>query len=168
MIPPSLLSRIEVVCAYEKCDPKLVQALVEVESSGNPWAARFEPAYGYLYFPREHADRLHLSYETEVCHQQTSWGLMQLMGGVARELGYDQMITELCDPVCGLTWGCRNLRKLEIKYGGDEPRMVAAYNAGSVRKTVGGLLVNQRYVDKVYSVLRPLRELPSSPPPVAA
>lgn len=167
MIQPSVLKLISEIAIPEKCDPLLVQALITIESAGNPWAARFEPSYGYLSFPREHAEKLGLSYDTEVCHQQTSWGLMQIMGGVARELGYKYMLTQLCDPSVGLYWACKKLRTLEIQYGGDEPRMVAAYNAGSVRKTVGGLMVNQRYVDKVFSVLRELRQI-SSPPPAAA
>jgi len=138
-------------------DPLLIQAIVSVESAGNPWVCRYEPLFRYLYFPREHADRLNQSVETETNQQMTSWGLMQLMGAVARELGFTEPLAKLSDLQTGLEWSCKKLKTLKERWGEDEIRMIASWNAGSPRKTPGGLYVNQTYVDKVWRKLTELR-----------
>lgn len=88
--------------------PELVCAVCEQESGWNNWAIRFEPA-----FKAKYVDPLGLS-PTEGTARSFSWGLMQLMGEVARELGYKDNLAKLCDPATGLEWGCRLLvKKLE-------------------------------------------------------
>ena len=116
-------------------DPRLICALCEVESSWIPWAVRHEAGYEWLVgFKRGYSgtgkmnlldacDRWYVVSETEryagfdcaklqteLLMQQTSWGLMQIMGAVARERGFDSWLTELCDPTVNLEWGCRHLR----------------------------------------------------------
>lgn len=83
--------------------------------------------------------------------QQASWGLMQVMGGVARELGYDgHWLTEiLTDTVLAVDLGCRHLQRKLRRYGPDLAPVVAAYNAGSPRRRVDGRFRNQAYVDEV-------------------
>lgn len=146
--------------AAEICglDPLLVQAIIQIESAGNPWVCRYEPMFRYLYFPREHADRLNQSVETEAQQQMTSWGTMQIMGAVAREIGFNEPLAKLADLETGLTWSCKKLKQIKERWGDDEVRMIASWNAGSPRKTVGGLFTNQRYVDSVWSTLRSLRQ----------
>ena len=85
--------------------PLLITALVEQESAGDPYAWNPEPRYRYLWdvkrnapfrtpteaeraseipphdFPTLGGDR-----DQEWWGQQASWGLMQVMGAVAREL----------------------------------------------------------------------------------
>lgn len=139
-------------------DPNLVQAISSTESHHNPWAVRYEPFYKYLYFAREHADRLGVSVDTEITMQKCSWGLMQIMGGVARELGYGGPMPQLCDPSLSLKYGIMHLKSKLVKYG-IESDAVSAYNQGSPRKTPGMMYQNQGYVDKVYSVLNNLRKL---------
>ena len=57
-----------------------VYAFVMTESSGNEYAMRHEPHYRWL-FGQNHSP-------TERIGQMTSWGLMQVMGAVAREYGF--------------------------------------------------------------------------------
>ena len=87
---------------------------------------------------------------TERQDQMTSWGLMQVMGAVARELGHTGPLSDLLDPPTGLFYGCLHLRRFRAKYD-IWPDVIAAYNAGSPRRVAGqiGPYVNQSYVDKV-------------------
>jgi len=82
---------------------------------------------------------------TELLGQQTSWGLMQIMGATARERGFRGWLTELCDPATNLEWGCRHLRWMidhDDDYGiraSDNttmphlPDLAAAWNGGKAR-----------------------------------
>lgn len=130
----------------------LVAAVVRVESGGNPWAIRYEPAFFDRYIaPKPVKSKAPCSDQTEARMQATSWGLMQIMGATARETGFDGVfLSELCDPEVGLEWSCRYLVKLVKRYG-DGEAAVAAYNAGSPRKLANGQFRNQAYVDKIRS-----------------
>ncbi|MFZ1325935.1 MAG: lytic transglycosylase domain-containing protein [Candidatus Contendobacter sp.] len=131
----------------------LIRAIVHIESGGNPWAVRYEPAFYDRYVMtkpvKAHAP---CSVKTESRLRATSFGLMQIMGQTARETGFDGVyLTELCDPAVGLDWSCTYLARLvevyRSKYGMEG--VVAAYNAGSPRKSGDGSWVNQAYVDKI-------------------
>ena len=123
---------------------EMVEAIAVTESSLNPYALRYEPQYKYLYLLDE---RSTLS-PTERIGQMCSWGLMQVMGAVAREHGFKGYFPQLCDPVVGLRYGCLHVTKFRAKYG-DWHDVIAAYNAGSPRRTDLNVYVNQFYVNKV-------------------
>lgn len=129
-------------------DPALVQAIAKVESSLDPWVVRFEPGWAYPWRIREFARRCNISQNTEKTLQATSWGLMQVMGTVARELGHNRMLTELVRPATNIRLGCRQIVKLLDRYQ-DIAMTISAYNAGSARKDENGQFMNQGYVDKV-------------------
>lgn len=128
---------------------ELIEAFATVESSLNPWALRYEPQYKYLYLLD---NRSHLS-PTERVGQMCSWGLMQVMGAVAREHGFKGYFPQLCDPIVGLRYGCLHVTKFRAKYG-QWSDVIAAYNAGSPRRepTNPKSYVNQFYVNKVLTV----------------
>lgn len=143
-------------------DANLIRAICNTESAFITWRTRFEPE-GYArgsYFVsyRDWASKLGLSEPTEGTQQYTSWGLMQIMGFSARELGFDGYLTQLCDPILGLAYGCLKLKRLFVRYGVEED-VIAAYNQGDNRKTPGGMFQNQTYVDAVCATLRELRAL---------
>lgn len=160
------------ICAKSAQLPEqLVVAIIHAESSGNAYAWKSEPAYRYLYdvarkrpfrlltpaerasevaphdFPTLLGDR-----DTVWWGQQASWGPMQIMGAVARELGFVNHFPALCDTHFGVVFGTKHLANLrdrflkEFGWAG----VVAAYNAGSPRLADHGF-VNQNYVDKVAS-----------------
>jgi len=166
-------------------DPRLVCALCEVESSWEPRAIRQEVKYPYLYglaagetgviacIRGAAGEQLHTllreiqsSIATEVVMQKTSWGLMQIMGAVARERGFRGWLTELCDPAVNLEWGCRHLRWMvdhPLDYGlsiaqgpavlkGTLADLAAAWNGGSCR-IVNDTYANQSYVDRVVKAM---------------
>lgn len=133
--------------------PELVRAIVEVESEGNPWSARYEPAFYDRYIKDAKIKAIPpCSLATERTLRATSFGLMQIMGSTAREVGFEgTFLTELSSPEIGLEYGCRYLAKLarrhHDRYGWEG--VAAAYNAGSPRPTDSGRWVNQPYVDKI-------------------
>lgn len=104
--------------------------MVTVESGWDTTARRYERRYGYLWdllnnrpfrrltaaegasekAPADfHAPR-GVHPDTEWTDQQTSLGLFQIMGAVARERGCTtRFLTALCQPEIGLEYGCRHL-----------------------------------------------------------
>ncbi len=130
----------------------LVKEIIRVESSGNPYAVRYEDHFKYVVSPHVFARLNGISADTEMQCQKMSLGLMQLMGGTARSLGYKGQIMKLLDPKTNLEWGVKYLIQLGNKYGWGTADQVAAYNAGSARRDLEGKLVNNPYVVKVLGV----------------
>jgi soluble lytic murein transglycosylase-like protein len=128
--PPALVALARAAAAAHKLDPALVCAVVEQESSWNPWAVRYEHAFLARYVePLYNAGKISI---TEAYTRSISWGLMQLMGEVARELGcLTPSLAELCDPATGLEFGCRQLRAKFDGAGGDATRALLAWNGGA-------------------------------------
>ncbi len=152
-----LQALIDAAAAEHQLPRELVTAVVAVESGGNPCAIRYEPEFDKRYnitpgtpFIPKGSTRA-----TEEVARATSWGLMQVMGETSRYLGFRRWLPELCVPAVGLYWGCRLLRRLVDRYFLDWgwPGVVAAYNAGSPRRTDDGQFVNQAYVGKVLKAL---------------
>ena len=106
--PPSeLLALTHAAAQSHSLWPELVCAIVEQESSWNRWAMRYEPAFYERYIAPAIARRA-IHDETEARARAFSWGLMQVMGQVARENGFsDASLAALCDPAVGLDVGCR-------------------------------------------------------------
>lgn len=120
----------------------LIKAICHQESGFSPWAIRFEPNYKWLF----HADQ---ATATEQNQQKTSWGIMQVMGAVARELGFkERFISKLCDPHTGIYYGSKHLANF-YKQHGDWDKAISSYNQGSPRVEDDGLFVNQQYVNSV-------------------
>jgi soluble lytic murein transglycosylase-like protein len=101
-----------VVLAHRAADahalwPELVCAIVEQESAWDPWALRYEPEFYEKYVAPQVA-RGAIDDVTESRARAFSWGLMQVMGQVAREHGFaNEPLASLCDPAVGLEIGCR-------------------------------------------------------------
>lgn len=166
-----LIRLVSAAAAKHGLFPALVWGLVKAESSGNPWAWNPEPHYRYLWDlnlwgpfraltaaeriseipPRDFTAPRGVPLDAEWQGQQASWGLMQVMGAVARELGYSEpFLTGLCQPETGLDYGCLYLARQMKAYDGQAHLAVAAYNAGSPRHDpITGKLMNQKYVDRV-------------------
>ena len=150
---------IQQVALVEGIDPDLLTAICKHESAFEPLAIRYEPGWKYFYFPREYAEKLNISVETERALQACSFGLCQVMGAVMRERGFEGPLVQcFVDPSLALKFGAKHLKAFLQRYDTEEDA-IAAYNAGSPRKTAGGMYVNQRYVDVVSTTLRALRAL---------
>jgi soluble lytic murein transglycosylase-like protein len=109
-------------------DPAIVAAVCEQESAWNQWATRYEPAF-YLHY----IVPMGLQDPTEAYTRSTSFGLMQVMGEVAREHGFaGKFMVELCDPDVGIDYGCKKLQKC-FSIHGDADTALLAYNGGENR-----------------------------------
>lgn len=166
MTTADIRAAIEASATKHGLEVNLVEAIVLTESAGNTYAWNPEPRYPYLVnartlrpfrpmteaevlakvppadFPALAGDR-----DQEWWGQQASWGLMQVMGALAREQGFRaHYLTELIEPMTGLHFGCKHFAALLAWAKGDTNKALAAYNAGR-----GGWSgeAGQRYVVKV-------------------
>jgi soluble lytic murein transglycosylase-like protein len=90
---------------------------------------RYEPAFFAKYVATLYTNNKVSA--SEAYARGFSWGLMQVMGQVARETGFDALfLSELCDPAQGLVAGCKVLRKKFDAMAGDTTRALLAWNGG--------------------------------------
>jgi hypothetical protein len=150
----AFVTEIAAAAAAHGLQANVLAAQVEHESGFDPWAWNPEPRYKYLVdcrtgapfrhltalellsedpppdFPRLAGDR-----DQEWWGQQASWGLLQVMGALAREVGFRRpYLSQLCDPAISLELGARHLAALFARFGTID-RALAAYNAGSPTST---------------------------------
>ena len=129
--------------------PELVLGIIEAESGGGPHATRVHATYPYTMMQAKRPAGCSVDME-RMC-QKTAWGLMQVIGATARELGFDGWLSELVSPETNIRLGIEFLRRKMSQYferDGIEG-VAAAYNGGAPRRRPDGKFVNQSYVDKV-------------------
>lgn len=153
---PDWAMRLPLNLIYSKANdfgipPMLVAAIVYQESRGFVYAVRVEPNFPYLHRPEHFAKYQRITVETEKALQKQSFGLMQIMGGTARWLGFEGALPALYKPENNLYWGCKYLAYLKDKYSVTED-FVAAFNAGSPKINKDGSYKNQNYVDSVMNL----------------
>lgn len=113
-------------------DADLLRAVIWKESKGDPLAVRFEPRI-----------------------PDTSYGLMQVLLGTARSLGFAGSMQELLDPATNIAVGTQYLRSRFDEYL-DFRLAVASYNSGSPVFR-DGVLINEGYVQEVQANLAALK-----------
>jgi len=127
-------------------DPLLVKAIVAQESGFQPNAFRAEPRIG-----------------------DASRGLMQVLYGTARDMGYRGSADGLFDPATSIEYGTAWLAKqwVRYQYGGRQlTDAIAAYNAGTaVFDAPRGSYSNQGYVDGVLRYYQGYRNAEAQAPP---
>jgi soluble lytic murein transglycosylase-like protein len=147
---------IEDVADDQNVPANIIEAIVQTESGGDRFAIRFEPHYKWLFKTKENAQDNRITEATETVMQMTSWGLTQVMGAVARELGLKGPIFQMLEPKTNLTYCSLLLKRLAKKYT-QKDDLIAAYNAGSAVKGLDGRYKNQQYVDKVNGYLQDIK-----------
>lgn len=131
----------------------LLMAIAATESQMNPAAMRYEPHWAYLVVPAAHAARLKITITTEEQLQKFSYGVMQVMGSVFREYGYQDMLPLTLEPVVNIRYGAMHLKKFLDNHKAVD-KAVSAYNCGTPKKTHAGQWTNQAYVDKVMTLYK--------------
>lgn len=119
--------------------PDLIAAVIYEESRGDQWACRYEPGFftKYLegkrnsqipgYWPKDTPPTI----STEMRLRSCSFGLMQIMGQVAREYNFeDRYLTSLFDPVVNISLGAKILAH-KMKTGGTFEKGLLRWNGGS-------------------------------------
>jgi soluble lytic murein transglycosylase-like protein len=125
-VSPTLLALARSSALQFSLDPALVCAVVEQESAWDTYAVRYEPAFRSRYVAP-----LGLP-ATEEISRSISWGLMQVMGQVAREHGFSgKFLAALCDPANGLNIGSAVLAAKMAAGGGDLSRALDLWNGGA-------------------------------------
>lgn len=147
---------IERYAATYNLSSRLIAAIIQNESRGLTKSARLEPGWPYYFKPKEISFSLGITEETEKSLQRHSWGLCQVMGAVARELGFRGFLPDLCDPGLGILFGCKKLQQLVAKYPNQDD-VISAYNRGTPGKTFDGTYYNQIYVNNVNGFLNDLK-----------
>lgn len=110
-------------------DPALVCAIIEQESGWNPWAIRYEPGFfGKYVAPLYTNNKVSV---TEAYARSFSWGPMQVMGQVAREIGYAGALPQLCDFNYGVLVGCKVFSAKLEKAKGDVNYALLLWNGGA-------------------------------------
>jgi soluble lytic murein transglycosylase-like protein len=155
MVRPELRSIIEMRALEFEIDPDLIEAFCLVESSGNPRATRYEANFYKTYIqPMLHNNAIT---PEEAMGRATSFGIMQIMGQVAREKGFKGKFEELFEPGTGLFWSLKHLKHFIDKYAPNLDNAIASYNAGSPRKDDSGNYRNQIYVDRIHKFLKQIK-----------
>jgi len=129
-------------------NPQLVAALVKKESGFNSDAMRYEKGYRWLFDAPLYAHKLGITEASEVLMQSCSWGLMQVMGAVAREAGFHYPLFKLTRPDLGIEFGCRHFARQFERYH-DLDKAIAAYNGGHGALLKNGSFSNAGYVNDV-------------------
>ena len=130
LFDPKLLAQAQKSATAESLDLALVCAVIEQESAWNTWAMRYEPLFFAKYVAPLYTNNKITA--SEAYARGFSWGLMQVMGQVARESGCDApFLSILCDPAQGLATGCKVLRRKFDSAEGDTTRALLAWNGGA-------------------------------------
>ena len=110
--------------------PELICAVCEQESDWDIWATRYEPGFLSRYvaplFTNNKIDA------TEAHCRAMSWGLMQVMGQVARETGFAaSSLAFLCEPAQGLEVGCQVFAAKLAAAHGEIAHALQLWNGGA-------------------------------------
>jgi soluble lytic murein transglycosylase-like protein len=142
-VPPEIIDLARQIASEHSLEPALVCAVIEQESAWNPWAVRYEPGFLSRYVaPLYTAGKLSA---TEAYTRAMSWGLMQVMGQVAREFGFEESsFAELCEPATGVEFGCRILAARLTRAKGNVPAALLAWNGGASPNYPAEVLARKR------------------------
>ena len=142
-VPTEIIDLARAIATAHGLDPALVCAVIEQESAWNPWAVRYEPGFLSRYVaPLYTAGKFSA---TEAYTRAMSWGLMQVMGQVAREFGFQKIsLSELCDPAIGIEFGCRVLANRLSRAKGNVPAALLAWNGGADANYAAEVLARKR------------------------
>ena len=140
--PTALIALARNAAAQDALDPALICAIIEQESAWDPHAIRYEPAFRTRYVAP-----LGLP-PTEEVARSISWGLMQVMGQVAREHGFAaKSLAALCDPAAGLAIGCAVFAAKLRASADDVQRALTVWNGSA----------NASYAEQVFTRLAKYR-----------
>ena len=142
-VPPEIIDLARQIAVEHSLDPQLVCAVIEQESAWNPWSVRYEPSFMAHYVaPLYTAGKMSA---TEAYTRAMSWGLMQVMGQVAREFGFHETsLAELCEPAAGIEFGCRILAARVARAKGDIPAALLSWNGGGDANYPAEVLARKR------------------------
>jgi soluble lytic murein transglycosylase-like protein len=126
MLRSEIIDLVRKVCG--NLDPALICAIIEQESEFDTWAIRYEPAFYDKYIA--HLPGLSA---TEMHGRAISWGLAQVMGETAREVGYKGPFAQLCSPETGIAVGCEVFNRKMAAACGNVAQALLYWNGGEAK-----------------------------------
>lgn len=119
-------------------DVQLFASLIIQESSLDQWAFKYEDGFYNSHLKYRPRDRLlgrvpspRPTLDDEKRFRSVSWGLTQILGETARELGFEgQYLPELLNPTINIEYGAKYLAQCFKKHKGDRFKSLLAYNGG--------------------------------------
>lgn len=148
IVPTEIVHIIEAKAVKYNVPARIIYGICMQESNCNQFAARFEPAWKYLVDPKKVKPK-GCSTATEENLQKFSYGIMQVMGSVLREIGYSGWLPEIySDAELQIEFGTLHLAK-GIKRWGSLERGISAYNCGTPDRNKDGQVDNPEYVSGV-------------------
>jgi len=127
-----------ILAASQKHDVPIpaIIATISTESSGNPNAYRYEPAFYDRYIKDKSRWKNNPFYKFPK-RISASYGLMQIMYTTAYSVGFRGKPEDLYDPATNIEVGAAYIASpfQRKNHGWDPPKIACAYNAGSVRST---------------------------------
>lgn len=114
----------------------VIIATISTESSGDPQAYRYEPAFYQRYIHGKASWKNNPYYDAPE-RISASYGLMQIMYPTAYTVGFRGKPEDLYDPRQNLEVGAAYIASpvQARQHGWDPPKIACAYNAGSIRPT---------------------------------
>ncbi len=136
-------------------DPALFAALVIQESGGDPKASRYEPKYEAKNVTGKSRWNKARALGWSDHDLATSWGLAQVLGATAWEMGFHYPPAAILDPDANLKLGARYLRSKLAKWGNVYEALLA-YNGGdgAVYAYRKGECHNCAYANSVLAIKR--------------
>jgi soluble lytic murein transglycosylase-like protein len=125
---PELIALAKTTAIKYSLIPSIVCAVCEQESSWNPEAQRYESAF-YVRYIEPMVFNGTIQSMDEAIARATSYGLMQVMGETARELGYEGPLP-YPDEQTQIDLGCKKLLQCSVLAHGDTISMLLRYNGG--------------------------------------
>ena len=149
---------------YFDVNPDWIRAVIEIESAGNQFALRYEPGYRWLQkedtikaicYHSNYGGNLENKIGAETCLESFSFGLCQVMGSTARDMGYVADLHHLFFVDDNIRIGTKFLKTKLKRFDNNILRAIAAYNGGdgSAYPNEDGNYPNQRHVDRFLKVL---------------
>jgi len=127
-------------------------ATIATESSGNPKAYRYEPAF-YERYLKDKSPWTESPYYSESERISASYGLMQIMYTTAYNAGFRGQPEDLYDPATAIDISTAYIASAfqRKQHQWDPPKIACAYNAGSVRptrKNAWGMFYHPGHLDR--------------------
>lgn len=115
----------------------IIKSIIVKESGMKVFAGRYEKGFYKKLLEGKTLEELKghipktITRETEYILRATSFGLMQIMGQVAREKGFAcESLIELCKPELNIFYGCRHFKYLLDMKHGDIEKALLNWNGG--------------------------------------
>ncbi len=146
-------------------DFSLVKGIAMAESTNlitgklDPYAYRFEEKYEFFNNIKGFARMNSISERSEKALQQSSFGLLQIMGSTARDMSFHGNLLQLAeDHGLAIDLSCKFIvfKKKRYKLMRD---LISSYNCGTPVKNSKGIYENEIYVQKVTSYIRDIESI---------